>query len=199
MLEDAINFHNDNNITASQAIFQADSVMAYRIVNNISDILLTCDSDQAAILGTQCMCIKDYKYKEEKNSTKIENIEIFLADKSILERIMKTLHLPMESNRISKAKYPVFDGINDPRLRSLIAVGLGCDVNLEAAVTPSQMYDFIKSTSFKDANPTDAYLLLMKFIVLSWVKKINQNNGKEKTKSLLVKKKILRNNKNTWR
>jgi hypothetical protein len=49
---------NNNNIWCCQALFQADSVMAGRIISGKTDILLTSDSDQAALLGEQCVSVK---------------------------------------------------------------------------------------------------------------------------------------------
>jgi hypothetical protein len=81
------------------------------------------------------------------------------------------LNLPTDKNIISKAQCPVFDGIQDSRLRSLIAVGLGCDVNQEAAVTPARMLDFLKSEECLNAAPPDAYFAILKFFVGTWEKK----------------------------
>jgi hypothetical protein len=53
-------------IAVCQAVFQADSVMAYRMVNHDTDILLTSDSDQAALLGHECVSVKSYKFKQGK-------------------------------------------------------------------------------------------------------------------------------------
>jgi hypothetical protein len=76
-LLNSINFYNNNKITACQALFQADTVMASRMVSKNTHVLLTSDSDQAALLGPDCLCIKDFKIKEEKKKIKIDNIEIF--------------------------------------------------------------------------------------------------------------------------
>jgi hypothetical protein len=48
---------------------QADAVMAADIINKSCDILFTSDSDQAAILGQSCICIKNFKISEKKKKT----------------------------------------------------------------------------------------------------------------------------------
>jgi hypothetical protein len=55
-----------NRIAVHTALFQADSVMAYNIINNTTDILLTSDSDQAAILGAACVSIKNFKIVDQQ-------------------------------------------------------------------------------------------------------------------------------------
>jgi hypothetical protein len=85
---------NNKNITFSIAMCQADAVMASNIVSKSCDILLTSDSDQAAILGEQCVCVKNFKIIEEKKKTKINNIEIFLQTKQHMKvpKIYLTYH-----------------------------------------------------------------------------------------------------------
>jgi hypothetical protein len=61
-----MNKRKDNNIMCCQAIFQADSVVAGRMMSGHTDIIITSDSDQAALLGPACIAIKQYKYKPAK-------------------------------------------------------------------------------------------------------------------------------------
>jgi hypothetical protein len=112
-----------------QALFQADSVMSYRMQNQLTDIIITSDSDQAALLGPECVSIKDFRFIQGKKAA-IKDIQIFVANEKTLQNISALLHIPFTSPKIVKAKYPVFDTVMCPRLRSLIAVSLGCDINL---------------------------------------------------------------------
>ena len=45
-----------------QAEFQADSVIAYRSVRCLNDLVLCNDSDQSVHVGNECCCIFDFKY-----------------------------------------------------------------------------------------------------------------------------------------
>jgi hypothetical protein len=60
---------NNDNICSCQAVFQVDSVMAGRVVSGQTDILVTSDSYQAALLGERCVCIKKFKFKAGKKTT----------------------------------------------------------------------------------------------------------------------------------
>ena len=63
---------------------------------------------------------------------------------------------------ISPAKFPIFDGIDNLRLRSLIAVGVGCDVYLKSTMTVKQMSECITQikTTYENNNASQAYQLL---------------------------------------
>jgi hypothetical protein len=151
---------DNKNISYSIAMFQADAVMAADMINKSCDILLTSDSDQAAILGQSCICIKNFKISEEKKKTIINNIEISFADEATYEKTKDILTLPSDSSQLEKAKFPVFNCISCPRVRALVAVALGCDVNLQAATTPAKMMSFIVSKDISNILSTDAYLLI---------------------------------------
>jgi hypothetical protein len=139
---------NTTKIIVTTALFQADAVMASNIINNKSEILLTSDSDQAAILGPKCISIKNFKIKETIDQTIIENIEIFVANKNVMEETISMLYLPNDSEKLVNARYPVFDDVDCPRVRALIAVALGCDVNLNSIITPAPLLSFLQSDFF---------------------------------------------------
>ena len=44
------------NINLFQAEFQADSVLAYRSVRCLNDIVFSSDTDQSALVGSECCC-----------------------------------------------------------------------------------------------------------------------------------------------
>jgi hypothetical protein len=168
-------------ITICISMFQADSVMASRITHKESEILLTCDSDQAALLGVDCMCIKNFKIKEDRKKTTIENIDLFFADARTYQTTINTINIPNDSKQLSKATYPVFDGVDDPRLRALVAVSLGCDVNLRAILTPAALLKFLNSPQMSQLSPPDAYHLIKNFIMSTWSKKNHKNSKKQST------------------
>jgi hypothetical protein len=79
---------NFKKISVITAIFQADSVMASNILHNKTDILVTSDSDQAAILGSECICIKNFKIKEQKQEIRLEELEIFFCRETYIRQII---------------------------------------------------------------------------------------------------------------
>jgi hypothetical protein len=48
---------SNGKISVIKAKFQADSILSYRLLNNISNLCLTIDSDIAALAGLKCVCI----------------------------------------------------------------------------------------------------------------------------------------------
>jgi hypothetical protein len=115
-LNEAVNALTINNITVCTALFQADAVMASNIIKNESDVILTSDSDQAAILGEHCLCIKNFKITEVRQQVLVEEIEIFFAFKKTMEECLEILHFPYDTPKIVPARYPVFDNITCYRL-----------------------------------------------------------------------------------
>ena len=168
---------NGGTINACQAKFQADSVMSARMKNNETDLLLTCDSDQAALLGDACICVKNFKFHAKEK--KMYEIDMFFASRVVLDEVVRCLGLPVDSDKIVAAKYPVFESVVCPRLRSLIAVSVGCDVNLFPIMTSQEIYRYISSdTEFVNAmnneNTDDAYLALKKKVMLQYQVRITK-------------------------
>jgi hypothetical protein len=140
---------NGGSISTCQAVFQADYVMSARMVNHETDILVTSDSDQAAILGNECVSVKSYKFKNCKKPT-IEDCQIFVATRKTLDEVLLYLNLPKESEKIIPAKFPVFDcAIDCPRFRSLMAVCLGCDVSIHHVFSPLKIYNILDHETIK--------------------------------------------------
>ena len=52
-----------SNINLLQANFLANSVLPYRSVQYLNQILVSSDTDQSAIVGNYCCCIKECKFK----------------------------------------------------------------------------------------------------------------------------------------
>jgi hypothetical protein len=67
-LNESVNALTVTNITVCTALFQADAVMASNILKYNADVILTSDSDQAAILGEACICIKQFKLNDHKQT-----------------------------------------------------------------------------------------------------------------------------------
>lgn len=108
-----------------QAKFQADSLICQRILSGETDIALTEDTDFLALLGPEHFILR----KIEKSSVKgaWENrCEIAGTSEKMFNRFKQLL---TSHDRITwkPAKYHILD-TPSPKLRSLIAITLGCDV-----------------------------------------------------------------------
>lgn len=57
-----------------KAKFQADSVLAYRCINRISNVIFSSDSDLAALCGNCCVGIKTFKFNMKKNGERLSNM-----------------------------------------------------------------------------------------------------------------------------
>ncbi len=114
------------NIFVIQAEFQADAVIAHRMVNRITDIALSNDSDLASLAGPDCVCIKELHYANNE----ITSLNLFFAFESTMLKIMEKLMMDNDTPNIiiKNAECPIYDGIQSYQLRALISVGLGCDV-----------------------------------------------------------------------
>ena len=123
--------NRNGSITVIRSKFQADSVLAHRIMNQESEIILCSDSDLAALAGSHCIGIKNFRYNEKNKTEKLSDIQIFTPTTSTLDRIIEVISLNPESDRIIKSKYNIFEEVEDIRIRGLLAIGLGCDVYLE--------------------------------------------------------------------
>jgi hypothetical protein len=91
------------------------------------------------------------------------------------------LNLQEDSENFFRTNCPVFDGVDCYRLRALVAVALGCDVNLNSVLTPAPLLAFMKSDFFKSIESNeDKYLAMKKFLVSTWTR--NNNKSSKKTK-----------------
>jgi hypothetical protein len=135
-----INNTNDitNTIIIIQNKFQADSLLAYRCINNQTDITFANDTDQAALCGAKCLSVKDFSIT--KNNERLNNISIFSGCINTIHNIANYINLPNNNDSIAKATFSVFQGVNDIRCRGLIAVGLGCDVYNLPILSMTKMY-----------------------------------------------------------
>ena len=100
------------------AEFQADSYMAYQLLNNKAVMVETKDADIPIISGDHCFAIKKFTNKD---------YEVVCTSESALKNAMQ--YLPKESKAVlTKALCPIFDGVKSHHLRALMMLILGCDV-----------------------------------------------------------------------
>jgi hypothetical protein len=159
-----------------QAVFQADSVLAGRIVSGDTEIILTSDLDQAALLGSKCISIKKWVFRSSTKRRILESLEIFTAFESTMDFVLTTINLPSDTKSImSLPKYPIFDNIECHRLRALLVVGLGCNVNLNPLTTPAKLLTFVKSENMKNVCDADLYFAIKKYYVSQHNKKSDKH------------------------
>ena len=118
----------DGSIRMLISEFQADAVIAYRTNQFLNNITICSDSDQSVLCGVNCLSIKKFTFVNSKKNRKISNFEIFSSDYSNIYNAANTINLPLSSDKIITPNIPLFEKVDDAKLRALMAVGIGCDV-----------------------------------------------------------------------
>ena len=113
-----------------QAYFQADSILAHRYKNNLSDFIIFTDSDFQAYAGPNSVMIKTAKiYTNKKKDTDLQNhISSFSIRGTInlqMEELQKLLSCTNEISW-STAEYPILN-CSDHWICALATISLGCD------------------------------------------------------------------------
>ena len=128
-----------------QAEFQADSVIAFRSIRRLNDLVVCNDSDQAVHVGDDCCCLNDYKYTEKRNKRLLENISLFCLCRETILEIAEKINITINSPQLKIPQYPIMNNIRYPYLRALIACGIGCDVFLSGVpyITPKKLHEFM--------------------------------------------------------
>jgi hypothetical protein len=148
-------------LSVVQSEFQADSTLAGAINSNDADILLSTDSDLAALLGRRCISIKSFVYQNRYKVKVLKELDIFSAEYQTMQDIAQHLNMPVDS--IVLAKRPVFEGIPDIKTRCLISVGLGCDVCIGGVpnITPKTMHEFLCKLMVEGCNVDEYFEKIM--------------------------------------
>ena len=97
------------------ALFQADSVIAYRAINNQCSCIVSGDSDFSVLVGSKYLAIRDFKFsrglgkkKKGKESVyKITDIEIAAASRETVDAVQNIV--PTPQHIFSTPAYPLFD------------------------------------------------------------------------------------------
>lgn len=100
------------------AQFQADAFMAGQIRNKHAVMVLSTDTDIPLFTGDNCVSIKGFSKK---------NFELVCTSKTTLQCIMTYIGTESKAQLVP-AEHPIFEGISNDRLRSLMMVIVGCDV-----------------------------------------------------------------------
>jgi hypothetical protein len=126
-----------------------------------ADIILSADSDLAALLGEKCVSIKSFKYNDCSKTKTLKGMEVFSANYITIFGICNHLSLP--ATDIVMAKRPVFEGISNMKLHCLIAIGIGCDtfINGVPGITAKIIHDFIRKLKQEQKPISDYYGSIM--------------------------------------
>ncbi len=119
--------------------FESDYVIAYRIRNNISDLIYSSDADMTALCGADKLCIRSFakekgsrkKRKDGESDGAVFIYEITGGSNILMRAIKETIneHVPSSRIEFKDAKYPIFEQeSHSPWLTALFCVGIGCDV-----------------------------------------------------------------------
>jgi hypothetical protein len=158
-------------IAVIQSEFQADSSLAASITNGNSELVLTVDSDLAALVGVRCLGIKRFKFIDRNKTRSVHDIELFSADKETILEVVQHLNIPI--NDIVDAKFPLFEGIKNIRVRSLISIGVGCDVMINGVpgITPKVVAELLADMKREGMNEEMYYDYIMERFIASYQKK----------------------------
>jgi hypothetical protein len=84
---------------AIQSEFQADSTLAWAINTQEADMLLSTDSDLAALLGHRCVAIKNFTYQDQNKVKVLKDLDFFSADYNTIHEIAVHLNEPIENTK----------------------------------------------------------------------------------------------------
>jgi hypothetical protein len=103
------------------AEFQADSLIMGRLINGLTLMVQTSDSDIPAISSDDCIAIKDFSKEGQMQI-------VSMAEQTIKKAMAYLLEGSRDHGTFTPAKHPIFEGVVDRRLCALVAIFLGCDV-----------------------------------------------------------------------
>ena len=93
------------------------------------NIIVSSDTDYVAYLGKDCTCLKDFKYNSITNTISefisYTTTEIEIYRWSLVLDWNEFIEKPLLSQ---KAKFPIFDNENDPKVRAVCEVAMGRDM-----------------------------------------------------------------------
>ena len=116
-------------------LYQADALIAKRAIDGLSHMIFGADTDFFVSIGPSCILIKDFFFKRPAGRQKkqielmeLNNIQLACSSIEMRNRIENALDENMKNEAIfENATYPLLD-TDTIRLRSIIAIIIGCDV-----------------------------------------------------------------------
>ena len=130
---------------------QADVVIASRFERNLTDIIVSSDTDFAAYIGKRCMCVKDFKFDFHNNS--IDKFILYTPSMSATQEWTKILKKEKNDNMVVKlSQYKIFEKEEDPLVRAVCAVAMGCDMwpGGIASCGPSNVEKYLTEINVQD-------------------------------------------------
>ena len=134
---------------------QADVVIAARVTRKLNDMIVSSDTDFAAYLGNECTCLKDFKYNSRTKTIS----EFVLYTAADIETYRWSLVLDWDTSTDRqllhyKAEFPIFEHEDDPNVRAICAVAMGCDVWPRGIKScgPSKIKNYLDNISVSDKN-----------------------------------------------
>jgi hypothetical protein len=128
------------------SMFQADTVICYRLVNGLSHLAVADNRDYHVYAGKDALVITDWKLSAEKKRHKSTQSQMELACGWMepMKKAADALHKPVDMFVSKKAKHPLFEG-SDATTRALIAIAIGCDVYPGGAhnIGPSKVATYV--------------------------------------------------------
>jgi len=127
---------NGTSIVLQRSLWQADPAIAKRAIDGGIDGILSGDSDFAMYVGNGgpdgfgdiMLCHPKFL----KNKAKLNTLEIWTGQSKVVDYINDILQPKVRASIFRDPKkpppaYPIFDGLEQMRVRALFAVAIGCD------------------------------------------------------------------------
>mmetsp|Transcript_22816 Transcript_22816/g.47394 ORF Transcript_22816/g.47394 Transcript_22816/m.47394 type:complete len:152 (+) Transcript_22816:771-1226(+) len=127
------------------------------------------------LAGDAAVTISEIKFLAgtKKRDASLSCIKISCGQWKPIEDAVRTLHIPLDSDRIKKGDSPVLDG-QPLAVRALIGVAIGCDAN------PGGIQDIGPSSVRDSIIDIEAKILDMYSALLGWmVEKSKEHSAKE--------------------
>lgn len=156
--------HDVNNAGGSvgkvmTAEFQADSLMVGRYLSGLCQLLMSNDADFTVFCGDGSAAVKGFTGKYSTLSSTCRNT---------LEEIISYLEpASQERVKLEVPPFPIFEGIEDRKLRILLAVILGCDVSPGGVkdVGPAKILNKMKEIHEDEENSNSIYDQMVDYAV----------------------------------
>lgn len=146
--------------------------MVGRAANKESVMMITSDSDMVILAGDDSCALKSF--------TRDGTLEIVSTSEATIKKLMSYLSSDAEQRILFvPAKHPVFEGIEDRKLRALMCLFLGCDVyGGMKGVGPKSLEDIIKNKydKYKNRSPENEYVSLYSYLKKYLYSKTNGMN-----------------------
>lgn len=159
--------------------FQADSMISYRILNDLSDIVYGNDTDYFVLLGPKHFTIRKCEKRRAKQPNNDDRFEVAGSSNALFERIKSILGHEQDPKWGKAARKPALD-LESPLMRALVAVTLGNDVwkgmhNLG----PARVVEILDAMEAEGADREDSELYIRKVLE-------KYNNNEKVTKETLL-------------